>query len=45
MVAFWIRSAGLRVEARPLPVPSYHDELDPPGVPYRTYAMTQEVNV
>jgi hypothetical protein len=37
---FVVRSAELEVEARPLPVPSYHDERDERGVPYTEYAIT-----
>lgn len=37
---FFVRSRELRVRARPLPVPSYHDQLNRWGEPYRSLAIT-----
>jgi hypothetical protein len=37
---FVVRTGESEVEARPVPVPSYHDQLDPRGVPYTNYAIT-----
>jgi Radical SAM superfamily len=37
---FFVRSGELRVRARPLPVPSYHDQLNRWGEPYRSLAIT-----
>ncbi|HXO40254.1 MAG TPA: radical SAM protein, partial [Thermoanaerobaculia bacterium] len=37
---FFVRSGDLRVRARPLPVPSYHDQLNRWGEPYRSLAIT-----
>jgi hypothetical protein len=37
---FWVRSGDLRVRARPIPVPSYYDEVNPWGQPYTSLAIT-----
>jgi hypothetical protein len=37
---FWILSGDLHVRARPVPVPSYHDQVNPWGEPYTSFAIT-----
>lgn len=37
---FFVVSGDLRVRARPLPVPSYHDQLNRWGEPYKSLAIT-----
>ena len=37
---FWVLSGGLRVHARPVPVPSYHDQRNAWGEPYTSFAIT-----
>ncbi|HVT60399.1 MAG TPA: radical SAM protein [Thermoanaerobaculia bacterium] len=37
---FWVRSKGIEVRALPVPVPSYHDQLNRWGEPYRSLAIT-----
>lgn len=37
---FWVVSGDLRVSAKPVPVPSYHDETNPWGERYTSFAIT-----
>ena len=37
---FWVTSGDLRVKARPVPVPTYHDQVNPWGEPYTNLAIT-----
>jgi len=37
---FFVRSGDLTVRARPIPVPSYHDQLNGRGELYRSFAIT-----
>lgn len=37
---FWVQSGDLRVRARPVPVPTYHDQLNAWGEPYTSLAIT-----
>jgi hypothetical protein len=37
---FWVRSGDLRVRAWPVPVPTYHDEVNAWGEPYTSLAIT-----
>jgi hypothetical protein len=37
---FWVRSGDLKVKARPVPVPAYHDQVNAWGEPYTSFAIT-----
>jgi radical SAM family protein len=37
---FWVRSGDLRVRARPVPVPTYHDQVNAWGDLYTSFAIT-----
>jgi radical SAM superfamily enzyme YgiQ (UPF0313 family) len=37
---FWVSSGDMRAHAKPVPVPSYHDQMNAWGEPYTSFAIT-----